>query len=1703
MRRHNLPTRSFATSHRIAPSLWLDHPNRTCQGVFNRDNVREDRAVRAHLHGRRYSASLILILSLLSVRLGHAQTAARAAATGDQRTASAYQKTPGLHARRRTGDASLPLVFTRNQGQAPAGSLYVAQAWNMQTLLDRSGLTLRVAYPASGSTSLTRPGTGKPSALAGPSASTDADMQFSVKQEHIRFFRANPDVTLEPMDEQSGTVNYFLGKDQSRWIHGLKTYARVKYHNLYPGIDVVFYSHGGKLEYDFIVAAGADPSQIRFQMEGDLAQHITEHGALAFSSEGGTVLHTPLLYQNAANGKRLIQGKFALHADNTLGFQFAGYDKTKTFIIDPTVNLLYSTYVGGVHDDEAQDIVLDKQDNSYIVGFSASQNFPVSANAYQTTRKNIGTYVRNVVVAKFSPSGSLLYSTFIGGSVNDYGYSIAIDSSNDAFVTGYTNSPDYPTTAGSIQSALSSGGKTAFLSELSPDGTTLKYSTYYGPTSSGGISRPYQVIADSKNNIYLAGYSGSGLPTTTGVYKANLATSAGQSGFIAIFNFLQATGSPLVAATYYGTDTPESNTTFTGNRILGLTLDDNGNIWFAGQAYTNNLPTTANALQPKLNPLGPCAAGAVPLNSAGFFGEISPNLQNLLYASYLSGQTEAAAEASCSEWAWKLAFDPSGNLYVYGDTASDKFPVTSGALETAFPGSGDGGWVSDLVKLGSNGTKILWGTYIGGQPGQTFPANVVVDAAGNPWIAGFTQATNFPSVGDSYQASLAGVQNGFIMELNPNGSQAQYFTYLGGSGTDSLNGMTLDSADNIYVVGATNSTNFPVTSDAFQSTLAPDKLDGNNWFFSELGSGTISVVGQTTFGNAGDGTLTVDGSGIDQGATCELVQGSTVIEATAGSVNSAGTSMSCNFALDGALTGSYNIVITNPNGGGTLTAANAVTVQSGGQPNLSVQIVGRSAIRIGVSTPFYINVTNSGTQDAYITPVWVSIPTGITFTINGYTQAQSQGFATTVGNNMYVELYVAHLAAGATQSIPLEIASATGSPQIGLIATLQPPWFGSVADIETAANSVGSTYTPGCVQSTASSYYQNCLGTALFYAQSTQMGFTPPVIPTIPNPPFQQEQAGGNPNFRSPANPSPSPTPALPPPAEGSANWTAHQSSGSGGCTTPTAFQQGVSDAKAGKSLSPPNLDIGGYAEGYLIAKIILSDPATQLNNASNTNNAVPSGKFQSSGLRSETRANDSSGSGCTPPPPPPNLQPSAIFGPSAVGSIDPNEKDGPMGDGSSSYYMRIVPFPYDISFENSPTATAPAAQVVVTDQLDPTKVDISTVQLIAFTFGTNIISVPSGVTNYNTLYNINSSLSVLVQGSLSAQTGLLTWTFTSIDPSTGLPPTDPTVGFLPPDTDGVSGQGSVIFSVAPKAADTTGTVISNMATVVFDANAPINTPIWSNTLDVTPPTSSVAALPATTDIATFTVNWSGTDTGSGVAFYDIYVSLNGGAYSIWQSQTTATSASYTASAAGSYSFYSIATDKTGNVESPKSAAEATTQVILNPSFTLAPSQTSLSVGPGQSGTLNLSVTPVNGFNAAVTFTCSGLPAEASCSFSPATVTPNGTAAASTTLTILTTAPSAQVRRHFVALSGWTGSTLAAGLLLIPLLYKKRRLGWMLVLLGAVTMLGLSSCGGSGNSSSSSNSGTPAGSSTVTIMAVSGAGSGALSQSTSVTLTVQ
>ena len=279
----------------------------------------------------------------------------------------------------------------------------------------------------------------------------------------------------------------------------------------------------------------------------------------------------------------------------------------------------------------------------------------------------------------------------------------------------------------------------------------------------------------------------------------------------------------------------------------------------------------------------------------------------------------------------------------------------------------------------------------------------------------------------------------------------------------------------------------------------------------------------------------------------------------------------------------------------------------------------------------------------------------------------------------------------------------------------------------------------------------------------------------------------------------------------------------------------------------------------------------------------------------------------------------------SSGGSIDPNDKSGLIGDGSASHFIRsTAPLSYQIAFENEATASLPAANVVVSDQLDPTLVDLTTLTLGTVTFGNITVTVPPGLSSYSTIQPIDATMSVRIQGSVDTTSGLLKWTFSTLDPVTHLPPSDATIGFLPPDTDGIKGQAAVIFNVATKRGLPEGASISNIASVVFDTNAAIMTPTWVNKLDNVAPVSHVTSLVQQGTTSSFDVSWSGTDAGSGVSTYKIYLSDNGGAFSLWQSNVGTTTATYAGTTGHVYGFYAVATDGAGNVEAAKTAAEQT-----------------------------------------------------------------------------------------------------------------------------------------------------------------------------------
>ncbi len=1567
----------------------------------------------------------------------------------------------------------MPVLFVANEGQAPAGTLYTAQAAGMAVSLGRAGVTLlrRTPQPAS------RAADHETASSAGADFIRPRPGSFAAHWQTIEFEGENPAVSVEPMEKQTALSNFFLGGDRKRWVSNASTYARVRYHDLWPGIDMVFYSHDGQLEYDFVVAAGADPNQIRLKIRGNDAFAITNQGDLRMGAGKDVVLHRPLLYQNIGNGKKVIAGKFMKTGVDTVGFRFDAYDKTRTFVIDPSINLLYSTYIGGVDEDDAYGMTLDAAGNTYLVGLSPSQNFPVTANAYSAVDPEAGIYF--AVVLKFDPSGTLLYATGLGGEGSaafgqaNYGYAIAVDPSGNAWVGGTTSTNDFPVTSGAVQSTPS-GSQDAFLSELSPDGSSLLYSSYFGGTGANFIN---SMVANSDGSLWMAGgTTAGGLPVTANGVQTK--PNGVDNYFVAKVVPTSGGSVQIPYLTYIGgSNASESVPISAGGGALAV--DSAGNVYLAGMTFSADYPVTSNAWEKPFALEGGCGFGPTP-NSVATLTKFSPNLSSMLYSTVIGGKTESSSggtEADCNQAALSIHLDGSGNIWLTGTTGESDFPVTSNAVSSQLNTNGSAGVDYFLFELSADGSTQLYGSYLGGS-GYDYGDRAAWDSSGNIWIVGNSNSKNFPVTSNAYQstnaASGAGGTNvslGYnvtLTELNPTATQILYSTYLGGDGNDCEEGncqIAIDRADNIHLAGATTSDNFPVTPDAMQTLIADGGQRYNNsgdMFYTVLGTGIIATVSPTTGGNTGDTTVTITGSGIQSGATCELVLNGTTIVSTSATVNSTGTSITCTFALNGATVGSYALEVVNPNGDVTFTANNTFTVEGGGESEVWTNLVGRSVIRASTPSTFTLEYGNSGDTDAIFVPVWIVLPTTLTVSYTPATIGAVDGYPAIdyssvpqyfdIDGQRYVGLVVPKIAAGKSYSLSLQIEGDTqGSFTIESYANV--PYYTAEAALKQDLSFVSSASLRGFDPATANSrlFKGRLRPAATSGGGSSAVACLSDLWQTA---------------------------------------WDLVPGSGIGNCGGSlvgfalSLIAQNMDTLNGGQSVS-----IGSFAYGAATGP--LAACAANL-----VKDATPL-KYVAAALNGYKALQD-----CSP----------YFAGPLAgalgkiASSLDPNEKSGTAGDGSAQQYVNDRhPLAYNIAFENQATATLPAATVVVTDQLDSTKVDPSTVSLGPISWGaSNTITPPSGITSYATTYTPSgvTNYVVRVQGSVNTNSNLLKWTFQTIDPTTGQPPSDTTIGFLPPDADGVEGQGSVVFHVSPRSGLNTGTQISNTATVIFDANAPINTKTWTNTLDVTAPSSAVVALPAETTATSFTVSWSGTDQGSGIGTYDIYTSTNGAAFTLWLSGVTATSATFTGSVGSTYAFLSQATDNVGNVEALRTSADTTSEIVasLPVDFSVVSNPSSASVAPGSSATYVLSVTPQNGFSAAVSFGCSGLPSEATCSFSPSTVTPSGTVASTTTMTVTTTASSQALLVNPSA----TGGMLAACVLVSFFRRRVRGLWVLLILWGTLAAMASIGCGGGNHSSTgSTNSGTPAGTSTITITATSGSGSSAITHTSTVTLTIQ
>jgi hypothetical protein len=1413
--------------------------------------------------------------------------------------------------------AAQPLEFFPVVDPGPAAR-FVANGGGYSLTLGDQSLVLTTHRPLAAEAG---PAKAKSAADGGIGSLPHAQRLMKSESETVEFVGASRDARIEGLNPASAYANFFIGKDPAKWRSHVTGFERVRYANLYPGIDLVYHGEGHqRLEYDLAVAPGADPGQIRLRISGDHEAQIGKDGELDLDGPEGVVrLDSPMLYQNIANGKRAIAGGFVQLAKNEFGFRTAGYDKSRPLIIDPTINLLYSTYAGGVHDDQATDLTLDSENNVYITGWAASQDFPVTANAYQPTRQNIGTYVYNVIVMKFNSSGVLLFSTFLGGSTEDQGEGVRVDQNGLVYVSGFTESSNFPVTMNALQSSYAGGGGDAFFSVISNDGSTLIYSTYLGGP---GYDSIWRMIQDPSGAFWLAGgSSAAGLPATTGAYQA--APKGTDNGFIAKVTYTAADKQPLKveALTYLG----GSNDSETGS-LYDISLDESGNVYVTGVTESTDYPTTANAYQKAsaFTLSGGCYDSADP-NSIALVSELSGDLTKLIYSTVLGGTTEDTdGYPVCNQFGHSVHPDGKGNIWAVGVVGMQNFPTTANAISTQLNGNGTAGvdlFVTELTPEKTS-TTLTYSTYLGGSQFDYGP-RAIWDAENNIWIIASSQSTDWPGIvqGKSLQPANGGGYDATITELNPEATKILYATYLGGSGDEDADlgrgTLAMDSNGNLYLAGGTGSANFPTTPNALQTVFASGdpSPDGYDVYFTMLGGGAIGTVGPAVGGNVGDTTMTIGGAGFESGAKCELVVGDTIIKSTSATVNSTGTSVTCRFALDGAAVGAYNVVIDNPDGS-SFTKPDGFTVEAGAGPRIWLGVVGRSAVRFNTPTTFTVTYGNSGDTDAVGVPIFISVPAGSTaqlqstlaplpklsdFNPNTLPTSYQSGGATVI------PIFIPIIPAGGSGSVQVQVTVPSSSSTFEIDAYNWAPFAASLEDFTAAFGT---------------HYYGESAGLELHHAS----------LPGMPSP-----QLTLNPNAANDC---------IQDLIQLGLQIASNVVPGSKCATSAAGFfgqavQTLIGTYSGGSTLSN-GTNLGQlYAAGGQAALncALAAAGTTPVGMAVNTALALIQGA-----LAGANAAND-----CSQIAQPDNKQKKPGTG---VGAEDPNDKSGPVGFGAKQYVAGGKALTYDVAFENEAKATAPAAAVIVTDQLDPARVNLSSLALGPISFGTNVINPPSGTTSYSTIYtppNV-TTYQVRVQGSLDTTKGLLTWTFQTIDPSTHLPPTDPTIGFLPPDADGVEGQGAVVFTVLPRAGQSTGTQFANKASVVFDANAPIETPTWVNTLDVTPPTSKVYSLPATERAkdgkATFKVSWAGSDNGSGIASYTVYVSDNDGPFKAWQTNTKLTSASYTGGADHSYGFYSIATDNVGNVEHAKDAAGTSTSVTpLKATLKLTASETKAPAG--------------------------------------------------------------------------------------------------------------------------------------------------------------
>jgi hypothetical protein len=695
--------------------------------------------------------------------------------------------------------ARLPLSFEANRGQTDSRVKYLARGQNYTLFLTeheavlalRSGKSGRAAQQSSASTTI-----------------------------RLRLLGSASSGLVTGQSKLRGTSNYFLGNDPRHWHTNIPNYAQVRYHHVYPGIDLVYHGNQGKLENDFILSPGSNPNSIRISLEGVDSLRLSRSGDLALKiGDGEVYLRKPQAYQGSKN----VPVHYVLKAHNEVGLALGHYDRSRQLVIDPV--LAYSTYFGGGGGDIGYGIAVDSSGNAYVTGISNSSDFPTTSGSQSGSYGGSG----DVFVAKIDPTGTvssssstpqLVYSTYLGGNGTDSGNAIAVDAGGDAYVTGSTASTNFPTTTGAFQ--LTNGGAgDAFVAEVNSTGAGLVYSTFLGGT---GADAGMGIAVDSTNNAYVTGSTQSpNFPTLNPVQALNAGSS---DAFIAKVDF---TGATLLYSTYLGGSSAD-----VGESIK---VDSNGNAFVAGYTFSSNFPVQS--------PVQGANAGTV----NAFVAELNSAGSAFTFSTYLGGSSD--------DRAFGLALDSSGSVYIAGGAQSTDFPTTTGVIQGTNNGQSNG----FVAKLNPSGPTLVYSTFLGGS-GIDQANGIAVDSSGDAFVTGFTNSSNFPTFAPIQ--SILGITGGsscgasacsdaFVTELNPTATGYVQSTYLGGSNADFGQAIAVGPKGNAFVTGSTSSANFPAISGTYPAYQSSLNGVAGNAFISEIkpdNAPGLSIVPQTLdFGN--------------------------------------------------------------------------------------------------------------------------------------------------------------------------------------------------------------------------------------------------------------------------------------------------------------------------------------------------------------------------------------------------------------------------------------------------------------------------------------------------------------------------------------------------------------------------------------------------------------------------------------------------------------------------------------------------------------------------------------------------------------------------------------------------------------------------------------------------------------------------------------